>query len=98
MKGVTILGSTGSVGINTLDVIARHRDAMRAVALTAYDNDARLFEQCLAHRPDVAVLMDPAAAGRLEARLKASGIATRVAHGARALDEVACLPQAQSVM
>ncbi len=57
MKGVVILGSTGSVGASTLDVIARHRDALRVVALTARSNDARLFEQCLEHRPDLAVLV-----------------------------------------
>ena len=55
MKGVVVLGSTGSVGVSTLDVIARHRDALRVVALTARSNDERLFEQCVEHRPDAGV-------------------------------------------
>lgn len=98
MKGVVILGSTGSIGVNTLDVIARNRDEMRAVALTAHANDARLFEQCVEHRPELAVLVDGSAARRLAERLRAAGIGTRVLAGADALEEAARLPQAQCVM
>ena len=98
MKGVVILGSTGSVGASTLDVIARHRDALRVVALTARSNDARLFEQCLEHRPDVAVLVDWLAAGRLAEQLQAAGLATRVLRGEAALEEVVRLPETDMVM
>src|SRR5207344_1827999 len=98
VKGVVILGSTGSVGASTLDVIARHRDALRVVALTARSNDARLFEQCLEHRPDVAVLVDWLAAGRLAEHLQAAGLATRVLRGEAALEEVVRLPETDVVM
>jgi 1-deoxy-D-xylulose-5-phosphate reductoisomerase len=98
MKGVTILGSTGSVGVNTLDVIARHRGELRAVALTAHCNDQRLFEQCLEHRPDLAVLVDAAAAERLTQSLRAAGLGTRVLQGAAALEEAARHPQADCIM
>ncbi|HKE43410.1 MAG TPA: 1-deoxy-D-xylulose-5-phosphate reductoisomerase [Steroidobacteraceae bacterium] len=98
MKGVAILGSTGSVGASTLDVISRHREALKVVALTARSNDARLFEQCIAHRPEVVALEDRTAATRLAERLKAAGIATQVLRGAGALEEVARLPQADMVM
>ena len=98
MKGVAILGSTGSIGLSTLDVIARHRGELRAVALTARANDERLFEQCREHRPDVAVLVDEAAARRLAQRLREAGIQTQVLSGVAALEQAACLPQAQCVM
>jgi 1-deoxy-D-xylulose-5-phosphate reductoisomerase len=98
MRGVTILGSTGTVGVNTLDVIARHRDELRAVALTAHGNDARLFDQCLEHRPDLAVLVDEAAAERLRERLRAAALATRVLAGAASLEVAARHPQADCIM
>jgi 1-deoxy-D-xylulose-5-phosphate reductoisomerase len=98
VKGVVILGSTGSVGASTLDVIARHRDALRVVALTARSNDARLFEQCLEHRPEVAVLVDWIAAARLAERLKSAGLPTRVLRGETALEEVVRLPETDVVM
>jgi 1-deoxy-D-xylulose-5-phosphate reductoisomerase len=98
VKGVVILGSTGSVGASTLDVIGRHRDKLRVVALTARSNDARLTEQCLEHRPDIAVLVDRSAAARLTERLRATGLATRVLCGVKALEEAAQLPEADIVM
>ena len=98
MRGVTILGSTGSVGVNTLDVITRHRDELRIVALTAHGNDARLFDQCLEHRPDLAVLVDAAAAERLRERLRGAGLTTRVLAGTAALEEAARHPQADCIM
>jgi 1-deoxy-D-xylulose-5-phosphate reductoisomerase len=98
VTGIVILGSTGSVGASTLDVISRHPAALRVVALTARSNDARLFEQCLKHRPEVVVLVDPAAAARLTERLKGAGLATRVLRGEPALDEVVRLPQTDIVM
>jgi 1-deoxy-D-xylulose-5-phosphate reductoisomerase len=98
MRGVTILGSTGSVGVNTLDVIARHHEELRAVALTAHGNDARLFDQCLEHRPDLAVLVDAAAAERLRERLRGAGLTTRVLAGTAALEEAARHPQADCIM
>jgi 1-deoxy-D-xylulose-5-phosphate reductoisomerase len=95
---VTILGSTGSVGASTLDVIARHRGELRAVALTAHSNDACLLEQCREHRPEMVVVIDPAAAERLRERLRAAGLATTVLQGAQGLEEAVRLPQSEIVM
>ena len=55
---LTILGSTGSIGTSTLDVAARHPDRFRVYALTAHQRIDRLFEQCLAFLPEVAVVGD----------------------------------------
>ncbi len=61
--GITILGSTGSIGTSTLDVVARHPQRFRVVALTANASVERLAEQCVRYRPDYAVMADAAAAG-----------------------------------
>ena len=98
MIGVTVLGATGSIGVSTLDVLARHPDRYRAVALTANTEVDRLFDQCCTHRPEFAVMVDADAAERLEQRLRESGVDTTVLAGAAALEEVAALPQAESVM
>jgi 1-deoxy-D-xylulose-5-phosphate reductoisomerase len=98
VKGVTILGSTGSVGVSTLDVIRRHRGELRAVALTALGNEERLFHQIHEFRPDVAVLVDREAAGRLQRRASAAGLSTEVLAGTESLQVAARLPQAHCVM
>ena len=59
---LAILGSTGSVGVNTLDVVARHREAFRVVALTARNQVGLLFEQCRRFNAEYAVVLEPAAA------------------------------------
>ena len=56
--GVTILGSTGSIGVSTLDVLQRHADRFRVVALTADRDVEGLLQQCLTHEPSVAVMAD----------------------------------------
>ena len=78
---VAVLGSTGSIGLSTLDVLARHPDRFEVFALTAHNNVARLREQCLAHRPRFAVVVDAAAAAKLSAELHSAGSATRVLAG-----------------
>ena len=98
MMRVAVLGSTGSIGVSTLDVLARHPERFEVTVLAAATNDARLLEQCRVHRPRVAVLTDPEAAGRLESGLRASGLATEVACGAAALVEVAAAPGVDTVM
>lgn len=98
MHGVAILGSTGSVGRNTLDVIARHPDRFRAVALSAHRQIDVLFEQCLAHRPDLAAVVDADAAQRLRDRLVEAGVPTQVMSGPDGLEAVAIHDRAQSVM
>ncbi len=98
MKGITVLGSTGSIGVNTLDVITQHPEHYRAVALTAHRNVALLFEQCIAHRPDYAVMSDEAAAEALQQKITAAGVATEVLAGVEGLEKVARLPQCEQVM
>ena len=98
MIGVTVLGSTGSIGVNTLDVIAQHPAQYRAVALTANRNVERLFEQCVAHRPDYAVMTDEAAAEQLQQKTETAGLETEVLAGVAGLEKVATLSQCEQVM
>ena len=92
LQRVTVLGATGSIGMSTLDVLARHPDRFEAFALTAQVQVERLFELCLRFSPRFAVLVDSAAASDLRQRLKAAGSATEVLAGAGALVEVAAHP------
>jgi 1-deoxy-D-xylulose-5-phosphate reductoisomerase len=99
MKGICVLGSTGSIGVSTLDVIGRHPDHYRVVALTANHNLDRLFEQCLRFEPDYAVMIDENPAAELRGRLAEAGLSKiQVLSGSKALEEVAALPQVDSVM
>jgi 1-deoxy-D-xylulose-5-phosphate reductoisomerase len=98
LNGVAILGSTGSVGENTLDVIARHPDRFRVVALGAHRNVEKLAGQCVTFSVPVAAMADPQAAARLADLLRARGAATRVLSGPTALDEIASLPEVSHVM
>jgi 1-deoxy-D-xylulose-5-phosphate reductoisomerase len=98
VKGVAILGSTGSVGEHTLDVIARHPDQFRVAALGANRNVDRLAEQCARFDVPYAALADASAAAGLEAALRARGARTRVLAGAESLVEIAALPEVDHVM
>lgn len=98
MIGVTVLGATGSIGLSTLDVLARHPQRFRVVALTADRQVERLYEQCLAHRPAYAVMADPDAAEALEQRLRETAPGIRVLSGVEGLEVVAALPEAAYVM
>nr|AQQ74523.1 hypothetical protein [uncultured bacterium] len=98
MIGVSILGATGSIGVNTLDVIARQPGRYRVVALTAHREVERLFEQCRRFGPELAVMADAAAAERLERRLREAGLDTRVAAGEEGLRRAASIPEARCVM
>jgi len=98
MKGLAILGSTGSIGENTLDVAARHPERFRIVALAARSNEEMLYRQCLQFKPGYAALLDTAAAGRLQERLAAARSDTRVLGGPESLVTVATLPEADLVM
>ena len=89
MKAVTILGSTGSIGVSTLDVLSRHSDKFRVYALTANTAVDSLLQQCLQYQPEIAVLADEAAAEKLQHRLQQQGSATTVLAGADALQAVA---------
>jgi 1-deoxy-D-xylulose-5-phosphate reductoisomerase len=97
-KRLAILGSTGSVGASTLDVVARHRGRFEVVALAARHQAEALFEQCLAFRPRIAVLLEPGAARELQLRLLQAGLGCEVRSGTAALEEVASLPEVDTVM
>jgi 1-deoxy-D-xylulose-5-phosphate reductoisomerase len=98
MMRVAILGSTGSIGLSTLDVLGRHPDRFEVFALAARQNGARLFEQCKKFRPRFAVLVDPAAAAKLRGELARVGLKTEVLTGADALAEIAAHPDVHAVM
>jgi 1-deoxy-D-xylulose-5-phosphate reductoisomerase len=96
--GVTVLGSTGSIGVSTLDVLSRHPQDFHVHALTARRDVDGLVQQCLAHRPRYAVMTEAAAALELGARLHAAGCATQVLQGAAALEQVAADAGTHTVM
>lgn len=89
MIEVSILGSTGSIGRNTLDVLARHPERFKVAALTAHRNVTAMVEQCQHWQPRLAVLRDPQAAAELHIALRQAGVATEVASGAEGLVEAA---------
>ncbi len=98
MQRLTILGSTGSIGKSTLDVVARHADDYQIIALTANQQDELLFEQCQIFKPRYAVLLDEAASERLKKRIQILGIETEVLCGTAALERVSTLPEVDAVM
>jgi 1-deoxy-D-xylulose-5-phosphate reductoisomerase len=98
VKGLAILGSTGTIGEATLDVAGRHPDRIRVVALAACSNVDALFAQVERHRPSLAALADRSAAARLAERIARAGLPTRVAGGPDALAAAATLPEADAVM
>jgi 1-deoxy-D-xylulose-5-phosphate reductoisomerase len=98
MKGITILGSTGSIGVSTLDVVGRHPERFRVVALTAHRNAERLAEQCRRHRPAYAVMVDVDAAATLRILLADMPEAPQVLAGTDALVTVAALEEVDYVM
>lgn len=95
---ITILGSSGSIGQNTLDVISLHPERYNVYALTANKNHNLLFEQCKSFQPEVAVLVDESAAEKLSAAIKEAGINTRVESGVKALESVASHVSVDTVM
>jgi 1-deoxy-D-xylulose-5-phosphate reductoisomerase len=98
VRNLTILGSTGSIGENTLDVVARHPDRFRVVALTANKGAPKMLEQCLRFQPRYAVLLDEPGAEWLQTEILAADIATEVLCGVESLEKVAALPDVDVVM
>jgi 1-deoxy-D-xylulose-5-phosphate reductoisomerase len=96
--GITILGATGSIGLSTLDVVARHPDRFRVVALTAHTDVDTLAAQCERFHPRFAVMADPSAAERLLTVLRVRAPEVQVLGGQEALDEVAGLADVDYVM
>ena len=82
---ITVLGATGSIGLSTLDVLARHPGRYRVFALTGHSRLVELETLCLQHRPRFAVVADEPAARRMQERLLAAGLDTRVLAGEEGL-------------
>jgi len=95
---ITVLGATGSIGLSTLDVIARHPDRYRVFALTGFSRLAELRSLCVKHRPAYAVVGDQVQAATLQEQLQSDGVLTRVLVGEGGLSEVAAHPEADVVM
>lgn len=95
---ITILGSTGSIGTSTLDVLSRHPAQYRIHALTASSQVDLMLAQCARFKPEVAVMVQESAGLQLAERVKAEGLPVQVRWGAAALDEVASAPQVDAVM
>lgn len=99
MKNIVVLGSTGSVGVSTLDVVALHADKYAIYALSANSNVDKMLEQCLAHSPKFAVMADANAALTLEKHLKQQGNSvTEVLAGSAAIKEIVQGRMVDSVM
>lgn len=98
VQGITVLGATGSIGQSTLDVVRRHPDRYRIVALTAHRQVDRLVADCLEFAPRLAVVGDADSAQVTTARLAAAGSSTEVAWGEEALVAAATHPEAAMVM
>lgn len=97
-QNVTILGATGTIGLQTLDVIARHPNRYQVYALTAHSNHQRLFELCRQYQPEFAVLLQEAQAKALAGMLKDAGVRTRVLVGEASLVEVSAHAETDIVM
>ena len=95
---ITVLGATGSIGLSTLDVIARHPDRYQAFALSGYSRVDELLALCVRHRPAFAVVPSAEAAARLRASLAAAGCATEVLEGEAGLCQVASAAEVDAVM
>jgi 1-deoxy-D-xylulose-5-phosphate reductoisomerase len=97
-QNVTVLGATGSIGVNTLDVIRRHPDRYRAFALCAHSQVDKLFEQCREFEPEFAVVRDASLADELALLCRNAGLSTSVRHGVEALVAMATHADVDSVM
>jgi 1-deoxy-D-xylulose-5-phosphate reductoisomerase len=98
MQRITVLGATGSIGVSTLDVVARHTGRYTVYALSAHSRVEELAAQCVQFRPARAVVGTAAAAERLAALLRAAGVKTEVEWGEQALCSIASAPEVDSVM
>ena len=98
MLNVTVLGATGSIGTNTLDVIARHPDKYQVFALSAATQVDKLFALCQKFRPQVAVMAQEAQASQLRTLCQDAGLTTEVLGGADALVQISQAPEVDAVM
>ena len=97
-QSITILGSTGSIGTSTLDVLARHPERFSVYALTASSQVDLMLTQCAQFKPQVAVMAQEGAGRVLADKIKAEGLPVQVRWGADALDEVSSAPEVDAVM
>lgn len=88
MQAITLLGSTGSIGVSTLNVLAQHPEKYRVYALTANRSVDTLFEQCQQFKPEIAVMLDESSAEDLAQRLQSTDVGTQVLSGEQALIQV----------
>ncbi len=98
MRGIAILGSTGSIGVSTLDVVARHPDRYRVVALSANTDVDGMLAQCRIHRPELVAMADESCARALRDALNAEGLRIEVMAGTEGLEAVAGHPDATDLM
>lgn len=98
MQTLTVLGSTGSIGTSTLDVVARHPDRYQIFALTAHRQVVLLLQQCRQFKPRYAVVLEETTASELRGLLREAGLATEVLCGVAALEQVSSAPEVDSVM
>ncbi|MCI0400542.1 MAG: 1-deoxy-D-xylulose-5-phosphate reductoisomerase [Gammaproteobacteria bacterium] len=98
MIGITILGSTGTIGVSTLDVLARHRDEFEVIALTGNKDVERLASQCIAWLPRYAAMADPDCADRLRRTLRDQCPDVKILSGVDGLQAAASLPETDYVM
>jgi len=98
MQNVTVLGATGSIGVSTLDVIARHPDRYRVFALTGNTRIKELAKQCQVHLPKYAVVVSPEAAQKLKIHIDELGLETKVLCGEQALSDVSSDAEVDTVM
>ncbi len=98
MQRITVLGATGSIGQNTLDVLARHPGRFALYALVASTSTEAMLGLCAQHRPQVAVMADEAAGRLLAERVRAEGLPVQVRWGAAAIDEVSSCAEVDAVM
>ena len=98
MQRITILGATGSIGVSTLDVVARHPERYSVYALSAHSKVEELAAQCAQFRPARAVVGSAAAADKLATLLRAQGLNTEVEWGEQALCSIASAAEVDSVM
>jgi 1-deoxy-D-xylulose-5-phosphate reductoisomerase len=97
-RGITVLGSTGSIGESTLDVLSRHPDRYHVVALSAHTNIKRLAEQCAQHHARYAVICYAARAGELQTALDQLKCKSEVLAGPSALSEAVLMDETEVVM
>ena len=98
LQQITVLGATASIGLSTLDVIARHPARYQVFALTGFSRLVELEALCMLYRPRYAVVPDERSARHLQGGLQAAGLATRVLFGEQGLCEVAAHPEVDAVM